>query len=468
MNATRPFVRIPFLLALLLSTWGIGAAAQGGVDLSDLVASNDLRAIDACLTREGTNLLNAARPDGVTPLHLAAALNHRDVAVLLLARGAAVNARTEGGFTALHWAASRDAEDTAKVLIEFGADLNAATAQGITPLHWAASNNATNVVKLLITKGARIDAATGNGHTPLHWAVMRGASDTAIQLAFKAVSNQMDSETSAVPAEVSAADAAGGDRPSAPPAPDKDGVGEENANAAVPGSGLAISLAQDEPLEFVWIEALGMWFGKYEITNGQFRRFDPGHASAPHDKQPLDGENQPAVYVSWHKAKAFCEWLNGAFAHRIPKGWEFRLPTSAQWIAAAKCGTERKYPWGDEWPPKYGNYGDRSAKEALPDSGDIAGYEDGFPVTCPVDKSGSNELGVFGLAGNAWEWCEDWYGTTRRYKVRHGAAWDCGKEAALRIETQGFDRPDAAYETVGFRVVVARKEPPVIPAASRP
>jgi formylglycine-generating enzyme required for sulfatase activity len=76
-------------------------------------------------------------------------------------------------------------------------------------------------------------------------------------------------------------------------------------------------------------------------------------------------------------------------------------------------------------------------------------------VTCPVSQSGYNEWGIYGLAGNVWEWCLDWYTAKREYRVRRGGSWDFDTEPNLRINTIGFDRPEVRDDTIGFRVVAS-------------
>jgi len=61
------------------------------------------------------------------------------------------------------------------------------------------------------------------------------------------------------------------------------------------------------------------------------------------------------------------------------------------------------------------------------------------------------------LAGHVWEWCEDWCAQSKTNKVRHGGSWDFAEELHLRVRARGFDRPDAHYDTIGFRVVVKEK-----------
>ncbi len=55
----------------------------------------------------------------------------------------------------------------------------------------------------------------------------------------------------------------------------------------------------------------GFWLGKYEVTNAQYRRFQSGHNSKAYGGHSLNGDNQPAVHVSWEEAKAYADWLSG-------------------------------------------------------------------------------------------------------------------------------------------------------------
>lgn len=429
--------------------------AAGAASLRDVIRRRDLTLLAALLEHpQAPTWIRTAGPAGVTALHVAAALNQEDACAMLLARGAPVQARTEAGFTPLHWAAARDAESAARVLLEYGANPNIDTPHGVTPLHWAAANNATNVVRLLLNASARYDATTDGGHTALHWAVLRRAHEASVLLAYRIVSDEMDR------------DAAGG---WAPPRPERSeasahtevpSVHADNVGGwrVAPGSDLLIALAPGVTLDFVWLEGLGIWMARYETSNAQFRRFCPTHHVPSRGEWELDAEDQPCAAVTWYQAAAFCEWLTERYGYRIPAGYRFDLPTVEEWQAAAQCGMQRRYPWGDAWPPTTGNYRDRSAASLWPEGPVIETYADGFPAACPVALAGTNAWGLVGMGGNVWEWSRDWSDETRRYKVRLGAAWDCGDEPSLRIEMRGFDRPDVADDTVGFRVVVVPED----------
>lgn len=436
--------------SLLLAFCLIMANALNASPLHDAVRLGDANRVGSMLEGAGQALVNDRIGGGITPLHIAAATDRLPVAAILISMGADIDARTTSGFTPLHWAAGRNAVHTARLLLQMGADINALSENGVSPLHWAAGRNATNVVRLLLQKGADFQAVSELGLTPLHWAVRSGADDSSAMLAFRAVENDpipppLDLEMDLVSPP----------RTNTPPVPPPPVTSIPPGPTAIPGQTLVVPLGFGEELRLVWIEPLGIWFGKYEVTNGQFRRFRPAHNSLFRESFDLNGDTQPVVYASWHDATAFCDWLNRHLAERLPEKCQFRLPTSSEWQTVTRCGDNRTYPWGNSLPPTYGNYSDRTAQRAFPEWTGVRHYDDGFIVSAPVEQSGSNTWAIYGLAGNVWEWCLDWYDTRQLYRVRQGASWDFDSDILLRIDTRGFDRPDARYDTLGFRVVVS-------------
>lgn len=445
--------KISIILILIFSALYPAAAA---VDIAAAIRNNDIEGLLFILKNIGAEKASQEGKNGVRPLHIAAALNKPEMIDILVSFNADVNAKTSNGFTPLHWAASRDAVEAIRSLLNAGADPDIATPSGITPLHWAAGKNSTNALNLLLMHDSSIYSKTTRGLRPLHWAVKKEAEEAARLLAFIEVSDSMENET---------ADTASFE----PEITSLDNAVEDDSNAIrVPtaamtpvinkGHSFSVPLGGGFDLSFLWLESENIWFGKYEVSNGEFRRFKHTHTSMFADSISLDNDDQPAVFVSWNDAKEFCNWLNINYSKTIPEGWLFRLPTSDEWMHAAACGTQRKYPWGGGWPPLYGNYSDLSAKNTFSDWQGIASYDDGFPATAPVTQSGTNEWGICGLGGNVWEWCEDWYGKDKQYKVRHGGGWDFDIKASLSIDYRGFDKPDMRYDTVGFRVVIAKRQ----------
>jgi len=282
---------------------------------------------------------------------------------------------------------------------------------------------------------------------------------SALILARAKVDNEMDSSPrrlERLPDEAQATAVSPSDTPTAlGPLPLEE---DPDVPRAVPGTFLNVPLGLGESLSFVWVEPLDLWFGKYEITNGEYKRFRRDHSSRFYQGFDLDSSRQPVTYVSWDEAAAFCEWLNAHFSARIPLDCEFRLPHEREWDFVAACGDNRIYPWGDDWPPLYGNFSDMTAREHLADWHGIRGYDDGYPVTCPVEHSGMNELGIYGLAGNLAEWCIDWYDRDQQFKTRRGGSWDFDQRTNLKVASRGLDRPNARYDTIGIRLVVAGRE----------
>jgi formylglycine-generating enzyme required for sulfatase activity len=167
-------------------------------------------------------------------------------------------------------------------------------------------------------------------------------------------------------------------------------------------------------------------------------------------------EEHPVVIVSYEDTEAFCQWLSKK------EGRTYRLPTDEEWnVAAGKT----EFPWGSHFPPstKDGNY-------------DTNLLNDGFDSTAPVMSFHANELGIFDLGGNVWEWCSTWYKTSlndaetrkkhsnldfdaggQNYRVlRGGSFWQIEQSdnwLSLRSSYRFYDNPANNSDDRGFRVV---------------
>ena len=152
----------------------------------------DLEKIKALL-RDNPDLVFGKDNYGETPLHLAALNGHRDVAELLLASKAEVNAESNNGRTPLHFAAYSGHKDVVELLLASEAEVNAKSNTSATPLHYAAAGGRRDVTELLLASKAEINAKTNSGRTPLHEASEKGHKDVAeLLVAAKADVNAKD------------------------------------------------------------------------------------------------------------------------------------------------------------------------------------------------------------------------------------------------------------------------------------
>ena len=242
-------------------------------------------------------------------------------------------------------------------------------------------------------------------------------------------------------------------------------------------------LADEGPQHRVTI-AKPFYIGKYEVTNAQFRRFEPRHNSRWYEEYgkrvDLNSDDQPAVMIHWKHTEWFCDWLN----ERIKGRFVARLPSEAEWEYVARGGDQRLYPWGNEWPPppNAGNFADATVREELGKYWDVVPeFRDGFPATAPVGSFKPNPYGVYDMAGNAWEWCLDtWHRNyegapadgsawdpdfvfeKKRLMPMRGGAWHCFRRSLLRTAYRGniyfkydaVNRRSIGYDHTGFRVVL--------------
>jgi formylglycine-generating enzyme required for sulfatase activity len=161
----------------------------------------------------------------------------------------------------------------------------------------------------------------------------------------------------------------------------------------------------------------------------------------------LGKANHPVVYVTWHDAVEFCDWL------KAETGQPFRLPTEAEWEKAARGVDRRIYPWGDDPPTE-----------------DRCNFDHNVGDTTPIGRyspQGDSPYGCADMAGNVWEWCQSLYrpypyqegdgrealDTERRRVVRGGSFGDFGRN--VRCAYRLNSRPSYRNGYLGFRCVVA-------------
>jgi formylglycine-generating enzyme required for sulfatase activity len=196
------------------------------------------------------------------------------------------------------------------------------------------------------------------------------------------------------------------------------------------------------------------YIGIYSVTNEQYFKFvrETGHhppeqsaAGIPiwkDGKYPEEKAKHPVVCVSWHDARAYCQWAG------------LRLPTDLQWEKAARGIDGRIYPWGNEWDEKKcRNFNNK-----------------GSETTCAVDDypDGVSVFGIFNMSGNVWEWCEDWYESrayeryerndlsppaTGQSKLLRGGSWHGDTPIPFRCAARISRDPSDTAPWTGFRCV---------------
>lgn len=197
------------------------------------------------------------------------------------------------------------------------------------------------------------------------------------------------------------------------------------------------------------------YMGICEVTNRQYEQFDPRHIYLRGKKGFSIDNDEPVVFVSWHDARAFCEWLSRK------EGLAYRLPTEAEWEYACRAGATTHFSTGDTLPDEFIKNPDNSW---YPDPERGRGREEVVPLH--VGKTKPNPWGLYDTHGNVEEWCFDWYGpyeaghqtdpVGRRdgdFKVTRGGSH--GTVAYyLRSSNRMGTLPEDKSWFIGFRVVL--------------
>ena len=131
------------------------------------------------------------------------------------------------------------------------------------------------------------------------------------------------------------------------------------------------------------------WIGKYEVTQAEFQAVMGSNPSMFQDP------SKPVDMATWNNAMAYCAALTSTerAAGRVPAGYQYRLPTEAEWEYCCRAGTISEYNTGPT----------------------LVGAATGAGTTTVVGTSPPNAFGLHDMHGNCWEWCLDAWDLSENY-----------------------------------------------------
>ncbi|WP_269541513.1 SUMF1/EgtB/PvdO family nonheme iron enzyme [Cerasicoccus fimbriatus] len=205
----------------------------------------------------------------------------------------------------------------------------------------------------------------------------------------------------------------------------------------------------------------GYWIGAHEVTQQQYTDvigFNPSR---------LQGKTRPVEYVSWNEAMAYCRKLNEREqeAGRLPAGYEYRLPTEAEWEYAARAGSTAPFHWGNTATAENAHFQGTYPRDF--ESSDVDA-EDDYGAK-EVGQYQPNAWGLYDVHGNVREWCFDDYNARlpgdevtdwvrlqdgSRHPVRGGGWEDFAIRSRAASRSEGLSE-NFRNASTGFRVVLA-------------
>ena len=223
------------------------------------------------------------------------------------------------------------------------------------------------------------------------------------------------------------------------------------------GSDVSDSLADEDEFPRHSVTLGGFQMDRTEVTNAQYTRCVTEGAcreSFYAQNSKYNGDDYPAVGVSWQDAADYCAWSGG------------RLPTEAEWEYAARGPKGLIYPWGNAFDGTRLNYCDANCELDWADPA----VDDGYAENAPVGSypEGASWCGALDMAGNVWEWVADWAAGypsgpqanptgpgTGTHRVLRGGCWANeanGVRTAYRL-SRGDATPQVRHSNIGFRCV---------------
>ncbi|MEM6298299.1 MAG: formylglycine-generating enzyme family protein, partial [Bacteroidota bacterium] len=195
----------------------------------------------------------------------------------------------------------------------------------------------------------------------------------------------------------------------------------------------------EKPIHQVTLSSFRM--SKYEVTQALWKEVMGNNPSR------FKGSNLPVEQVSWYDIQSFLQKLNQL------TGKNYSLPTEAEWEFAARGGTKGrgyKYAGSDNISSAAWYLGNSESKMH------------------PVGQKTPNEIGLYDMTGNAWEWCQDWYRDyssssqqnprgldSDSYRVGRGGGWSSSARYC-RVSDRYWSTPSDRYDYLGFRLVLRR------------